>query len=947
MVFAADDLGAWLVGVLADAGRRRLTELVLGTEQERALRSAATAAVLAIAAERHPDDEERAGQLALVISQVFETPESGAVTARQNTMLECLEAGIAGQLAVLDDASLTGTGRSSADELEVPGTVLAERLTAHLMGELVVRGSGGGPLFPLASQLNADITHLQIRRLEGVIDRRADELLNRLASLGGAPVAAPAPTARDQLPPAISGFTGRDDELAELVGLLDPAGKETVVVSAVAGLAGIGKTTLAVQGGHAARRQGWFGGGVLFIDLHGYDAAPVEPGQALDALLRALGIAAEDMPPGADERSALYRSVLARHAEPVLVIADNASSEAQVRPLLPGAGPHKVLVTSRHTLVGLGARLVDVQVLDDDASVALLDAVVRAARPEDDRISGDQDAAARLAGLCGGLPLALQITAALLNADPTLSGREVAEQLAVESERLEQLRYEEGTGPGVSSVAAAFELSYQRLDEVPARVFRLLAVNPGPAISTAAAAILADLPVSTVRRVLASLAQAHMVEPAPGAAGRWRMHDLLRLYAGQLSGGNAEADDREQARDRLLNYYLTRAYAADQHLRAQPGTAVLHEFADRSSALGWLDAERAGLVAVISMAADAGRDQFVMRLPLVLAEYLQLRRRFDDWLAITTISVDAARRLGDQRSESAALVTLGNLLRQMRRFQEAVTVCQEAVAICRQTGDLLGEAGALNNLANAQHEMGNFDEAIRTQQENLAIGRAAGDRHAEGKALNSLGLSMRRVGRVDEAITAHESAASLYRQAGDKYGEGTAMNNLGIDLYQAQRFEEAITAYQKDIAICQELGDRYGEATTLNNVGAVLQEQGRFEEAIAAHRDAAAIFRETGDRHDEGKAVNNLGDALRETGRFEEASTAHQNAAAIYHETGDRHSEGRAKGDLSLALRQLQRFDEAIAALHQAAAIFRETGDHDSEGVALRNLDAINDARQG
>ena len=180
---------------------------------------------------------------------------------------------------------------------------------------------------------------------------------------------AAAPVALAQLPPEVTGFTGRDGELAVLAGLLDPAGAGgPVVVSAVAGLAGVGKTTLAVAAGHAALGRGWFGGGVLFVDLHGYDDQRVEPGQALDALLRALGVPAEHIPPGVGERAGLYRSVLAQISEPVLVIADNASAEAQVRPLLPGSGPHKVLVTSRHTLAGLGARLVNVTVLDEAAS---------------------------------------------------------------------------------------------------------------------------------------------------------------------------------------------------------------------------------------------------------------------------------------------------------------------------------------------------------------------------------------------------------------------------------------------------------------------------------------------------------------------------------------------------------------------------------------------------
>lgn len=362
-------------------------------------------------------------------------------------------------------------------------------------------------------------------------------------------------------------------------------------------------------------------GGVLFIDLHGYDDGQVEPAQALDALLRALGIPREHIPPGAKERAGLYRSALGQIAEPVLVIADNASAEAQVRPLLPGTGPHKVLVTSRHTLAGLDARLVDVTVLDKAGSIALLNTALRSARPDDDRIARDREAAGRLAGVCRGLPLALQITAALLKADPVLSVAGLAEELATESARLERLAYDDGSGMAAPSVATAFELSCRGLDEASARVFRLLPVNPGPDVSTAAAAVLADLPVGEVRMVLAGLARAHLAEAAPGLGGRWRMHDLVRLYAQRLSSEHADADGRKQARDRLLGWYLDMAGAADVHLRALPGMTVPEEFTGRDGALGWLDAERASLVAAVTMAAGTGRDQAAMRLPLFLSEY--------------------------------------------------------------------------------------------------------------------------------------------------------------------------------------------------------------------------------------------------------------------------------------------------------------------------------------
>jgi hypothetical protein len=219
----------------------------------------------------------------------------------------------------------------------------------------------------------------------------------------GLQAAAAAPVALAQLPPLVSGFTGRVPELAQVAELLNPgAGTGAVVVSVVAGLAGVGKTALAVHAAHAAVATGWFPGGVLFIDLHGYDPSPLQPGQALDALSRALGIRDEDIPDGTEQRAALYRSALAEIKDAVLIVADNASAETQVRSLIPGLGPHRVIVTSRHTLAGPGARLLDVAVLDLATAVALLDAAVRAARPDDDRISSDPAAAEGLAGVCGG-----------------------------------------------------------------------------------------------------------------------------------------------------------------------------------------------------------------------------------------------------------------------------------------------------------------------------------------------------------------------------------------------------------------------------------------------------------------------------------------------------------------------------------------------------------------
>lgn len=739
-----------------------------------------------------------------------------------------------------------------------------------------------------------------------------------------------------QLPPKAAGFTGRDDELVVLTELLDPAqSADAVVVSAVAGLAGVGKTTLVVQAGHAAMQRGWFGGGVLFVDLHGYDDAPVEPEQALDALLRALGVPAERIPPGAENRAALYRSVLANIGDPVLVIADNASSEAQVRLLLPGTGKHKVVVTSRHTLAGLDARLLDVAVLNDPKSIALLDAALRVARPADDRIAGDYSDSERLATACGGLPLALQITAALLKADPTLGTGELADQLAVEHERLIRLRYDDGSGVAAPSVAAAFELSYQRLEKPCRRLFRLLSVNPGPDVSTAAAAILADLPVSEARELLSKLVHAHLAEPA-SLAGRWRMHDLLSLYARQLSHRLAEADGRDQVLDRLLLYYLEIADAASQHLYP-PGLVSSKEFSTRDEALAWLDAERRNLIAATTISADTGRDQISMYLPNCLSQYLSWRRRYDDMLSITAVSRASAQRLGDQGNEALALMHHGIALEALRRFEEAITAFLGAAAIFREVGERYGQGMALNNLGGAYHQIRLFEEAITAHTKAVAIYREIGDRNREGGALDNLGSALRAVRRFEEALTAHQDAAAAFRETSDRQSLSNVLNNLGIALRYQRRIDEAISAHQEAVGIFREAGDNHGEALGLNNLGSALYYGQRFEEAIDAHQGAATIYRETADRHSEGGAITNLGLALQRVQHFDEAIAAHQDAATIYRETRDRHREGLAVNNLGSALLEAQRFEEALAVYEDASTIYQETGDRHGESGVLLN----------
>lgn len=332
---------------------------------------------------------------------------------------------------------------------------------------------------------------------------------------------APAPSALDALPARAVGFTGRDAELRALLDAFDPsdsdsdsgAAPEAVVVAAVSGLGGIGKTALAVQAGHEACAKGWFPGGVLFLDLHGYDDEPVTAEQALEALLRALGTEPEHIPARADERAALYRSTLANRARergPVLVLADNASSPTQVRSLLPGGDTgHRLLVTSRDRLPQLGARLVALDELTPEEAYDLLDRALRIAHPTDSRIADDPESVTTLATLCGHLPLALQIAAALLVVDRDKPVGEFAAELAESRDRLDHL------DDGERSVRAAFDLSYKRLPPEQALVLRLLALAPGPDASNEVVAALVGTDTPPVR-ALEALARAHLVERGSG-----------------------------------------------------------------------------------------------------------------------------------------------------------------------------------------------------------------------------------------------------------------------------------------------------------------------------------------------------------------------------------------------------------------------------------------------
>ncbi|GAA4409917.1 ATP-binding protein [Actinokineospora soli] len=644
--------------------------------------------------------------------------------------------------------------------------------------------------------------------------------------------------------PADEGFTGREPDLAALSEVLaertDAQGPvSSVVVCTVAGLAGVGKTALAVR---SARE---FSGRVLFIDLHGFDPGrSVDPTAALAIFLRALGTPDEHIPPEQDAREVLYRSVLTALSEAgdrVLVIADNAAQLSQVLPLRPTGSKHRMIVTSRNNLPIPGARRVEVDVLPAADAQAVLELALRATDPDDTRVADDPAAASELVRLCGYLPLALRIVAELLADQPERTVADLVWVLSAAQDRLGELAYDDSLG-----VRTAFDASYQRLPDAQRQLFRLMALNPGPHISIAAAAALADEPEDVVRRSLQALRRAHLIQPAPDGVG-YGFHDLLRLYADGRCHQEESVDDRADATHRLLDHYRDAAWDADMHLNVRRINDLAEQhstarFTDRSAALAWLDAQRENLVAAVDLAVREGFDTHAQDLPVCLYAYFYLHKHWDDWVTTSEHGLAAAVRLGDKRGEAAIRNRLGGAYRELDRFDEAIECHTLALTCWQDVGDRRSMGVTLTSLGNAYLDAKQPDEAMRCLQQALDLLTEPSDRPARGITMTSLGNAYHELSRLPEALTCYHQALAINREEQDRHGQAVTLLNLGIAHDRLHQFDAALECNQQALTICQELGDHHGQAHAHSNLSIVYWSLGRRDAAIESSHKALAIF---------------------------------------------------------------------------------------------------------
>ncbi|MFI6549541.1 tetratricopeptide repeat protein [Streptomyces prunicolor] len=668
------------------------------------------------------------------------------------------------------------------------------------------------------------------------LDFGGSEFRGPLVAKGNFYQQAAAPTALDALPARMPGFTGRERELRQLLAAFNPSAggaPQAVLVAAVSGLGGVGKTALAVEAVHTACEKGWFPGGVLFVNLHGYDDDIVTVEQALEALLRALGAMPEHIPNGVDERAALYRSVLAergRERGAVLLLADNASSPEQVRHLFPGDARHRLLVTSRDKLPQLGARLMSLDELTPKEAYDLLDGALRIADPADGRVLTEREAALELASRCGHLPLAIQIVAALLVLDPDKPVAELAAELGASRDLLGHL------DDGERSVRAAFDLSYRRLSAEQARLLRLLALAPGPEVTTDLVAVLngdedEGETDTSAARTLEGLARAHLVQRGSGRR-RWRLHDLVRAYGVSVGAGDAElVEEGERARERAVRFYGRRAWAAQESLVWRPGRPEPVTGAERAAVMVWFDREREGLLAAVQWVGEPRFAEPAASLADKMTEYLQDRRYFDDWIAMARTVQQAARRSGNLRDEAKAGHSLGSALRQAGRGDESIQVHIRARDLFRLIKDSHGEAMVANGLGIALTDAGLWDEAIRVHTDSRESFRDLGDSWGEGVASTNLASALRGAGRAEESMQVDVRACELLREAGDRLMEAQARANLASALRSDGRVDEAIDMFRETLAVLREFDYMYGEGRVFEGLARAYLDAGRPGEA--------------------------------------------------------------------------------------------------------------------
>jgi tetratricopeptide (TPR) repeat protein len=689
---------------------------------------------------------------------------------------------------------------------------------------------------------------------------------------------------------------------------------------------------------HAAHRvRGEFPDGQLFLDLHGYSTGldALTAGDALDWFLRSLGVPPQLIPQDLGERAAFFRERL--EGTKTLIVLDNASSTAQIRPLLPNSPGCLVLVTSRRRLAGLDdARSLALDVLSQNDSVALLHKVAGPGR-----IAAHHPAILELIELCGRMPLAIRVIAARLRHHRVLRIEEVVAQLRDDNARLQHLQDED------RNLTAVFDLSYQDLAEAEQHLFRLLGLVPGPDVDAYAVASLTGADHRTAERLLESLLDHNLL--TQHTPERYRFHDLVRVYARTLTDQD-RVEDREAAFDRLLDYYTYTARAADRYLARNPRSgppagaappATAPDLADRAAALAWLRAERSNLLAAVTQAAARARQPSAVALTAALAAFLQSEGPWPQAATLHLAAAALAHEYGDSSAEAYASSDLGRIRMTTGDNTAAIGLHERALAIFRRLGDGRGEANALWELGRASYLTGDHPGAEGLLGQGLAIFQNLGDRQGQGNCLRELGHVRYLSGDFPAAQDLFERALAIFWELDDRFGAANTLWELGRVRLLIGDYPAAGEMMEQALVIYQDFGSRHGEANALSDLGQVRWVTGNYPAAAALQEQALAIFQDLGHRHGEAYALWDLGRVRYRTGNHLAAADLLEQALAIFRHVGHRHGQANALHYLGRVRQATGDHPAAADLLEQALAIFQDVGDPQSQAEVLNSTGAL------
>ncbi|MFD7860735.1 BTAD domain-containing putative transcriptional regulator [Streptomyces sp. NPDC059783] len=753
------------------------------------------------------------------------------------------------------------------------------------------------------------------------------------------PVAPPVPVIppRRNLPvqPAL---VGRRAELRALFSALGGDGSRdgsVVTVEAVSGMAGVGKTALAVATAELLAER--YPAGQLYIDLRGHSPTgePLTARAALATLLRLLGASASSIPPELEGRTALWRTMMAERR--MVIVLDDATGPEQVEPLLPSGSPSLTIIASRRHLTGIPHALsVPLDALPEEDAIALFRGFAGEERTRDTMETR------RIVRLCGCLPLAIELVAHRFRARTSWTLTVLAERLARGPGRLAEIH----SADQEQEMARAFALSYRTLTPPQRTAFRRLGLHPGPDFTAAAAAALLGTEQDEAERVLEALLACHLLrEPVPD---RYRFHDLLREYAAGLAASEDGEEDRRQAVDRLTAFYVVAADRADRmayprRVRPAPPTPPPPLppplWPDSAAARAWLTAEHANLLAVEDHARRNGAPGPAARLAYSVAGFLQTECHWQDATRLLDHAVAHWDRAdGGHPSELRhALIDLCAANASIGEYADAATAGERALDLARASGDAAAEGEALRVLGTLSWHLGNNRQALVLLQNSLAIKSLSGDIWDKARSRNNVAVTLLFLGEHDRALSHFHSALSGFQAAHDKIASAQALNNIGELQLRIRELDSARRSFEESLSFLDVDGSRYDRATVRRNLAETLMESGEISTALSLFRTALAEFLALGDRKSIAETLGGLGEAHWRLGNVEESNRHMYEALGVAQAIGAAHHEIQALRRLARADLADGRYTLATERLRAAITAAIRTSDI-TEETAARTL---------